>query len=271
MGWMWSSQSPSVPKGSGSNSHSSSADESNTTKPAAAATPSKQPESEYSDPEIAKFMAQLQSEFGSSNNNNKSETRSPSSSSSSSIPPQTTTTTSSSSSSSTESSSSQPSSSSSLFWSSSTTPTAEPSIPAALDPITESLLPTSMSCRQAFDLAYHCNSLGGQWVSVYRSGSARSCSELWDDFWFCMRTRTYSGPQKEEAIRAHYRRKEYLKYHAPGRPSSTDVWQPRDHLLEHDTAFRTPLDVPDIPDEEWRRLEIERRRRVQEELREREA
>ncbi|KAI1471414.1 uncharacterized protein F4812DRAFT_413970 [Daldinia caldariorum] len=258
MGWMWSSQSPSAPKGSGSNSHTP-ADESNNTKPAA--PPSKQAESDYSDPEIAKFMAQLQSEFGTSNN--KPETRSPSSP----TLPQTTSTSTSSSSSSQPSSTS---SSSSLFWSS-PTPTPEPTIPSTLDPITESLLPTSMSCRQAFDQAYYCNSLGGQWVSVYRTGGVRSCSELWDDFWFCMRTRTYSGPQKAEAIRARYRAKEFRKYHAPGRPSSTDVWQPRDRLVEPDTAFRTPLEVPDIDDDEWRRLEIERRRRVQEEMQKREA
>ncbi|KAI0131313.1 hypothetical protein F4814DRAFT_405641 [Daldinia grandis] len=123
-----------------------------------------------------------------------------------------------------------------------------------------------MSCRQAFDAAYHCNSLGGQWVSVYRSGTMRSCSEHWDDFWFCMRARTYSGPQKEEAIRAYYRRKEYLKYHAPGRPSSVDVWEPRDEKVQPDTAFREHLDMPNISDEEWRRLEMERRRQVQEQL-----
>lgn len=128
-----------------------------------------------------------------------------------------------------------------------------------------------MSCRQAFDAAFHCNSLGGQWTSVYRAGSVRSCSEHWDDFWFCMRTRAYSSPQKEEAIRDHYRKKEYAKYFAPGRPSSTDVWEPRTEKVEPGSAFREPLDMPDVSDEEWRRREIERRRRVQEFLKTRES
>ncbi|KAI1479514.1 hypothetical protein F4774DRAFT_127825 [Daldinia eschscholtzii] len=264
MGWMWSSQSPSAPKGSGSNAHS--ADESNNNSNKPAAPPSKQSESDYGDPEIAKFMSQLQAEFGSNINNNKSAASSSSSHpesetrrNPSSILPQT------------ESTTSQSSSSSitSLFWSSPSPP--EPTIPATLDPVTESLLPTSMSCRQAFDAAYHCNSLGGQWVSVYRSGEMRSCSEHWDDFWFCMRTRTYSPQQKEDAIKAHYRRKEFLKYHAPGRPSSTDVWQPREEKIPYDTAFRVPLDMPNVSDEEWRRLEIERRRKVQEQLQSRES
>ncbi|KAI0850218.1 hypothetical protein F5Y00DRAFT_233927 [Daldinia vernicosa] len=265
MGWMWSSQSPSsAPKGS-----NPPTDQSNNNKPAAPSPPPppKQPESDYGDPEIAKFMAQLQAEFGSTSKpaTTQPPPPEPTTKDTSSTPP-------SSSPSSTTPSQPSSSSTSNLFWSSSSpTTTPEPPIPSHLDPITESLLPTSMSCRQAFDAAYYCNSLGGQWISVYRSGTMRSCSEHWDDFWFCMRTRTYSGPQKEEAIRAHYRRKEYLKYHAPGRPSSADVWQPRDDKVQHDTAFRQHLDMPSISDEEWRRLEIERRRRVQEQLQSRES
>lgn len=101
---------------------------------------------------------------------------------------------------------------------------------------------------------------------MYRSGAARSCSEHWEDFWFCMRTRAYSPQQKEDAIKAHYRAKEWAKYHAPGRQSSADVWEPRTERVEPATAFRGRMDMPDVSDEEWRRLEIERRRRVQEEL-----
>ncbi|KAI8961114.1 hypothetical protein F5Y11DRAFT_243430 [Daldinia sp. FL1419] len=251
MGWMWSSQP--APKGT-----DSAADESNNKSPVA--PPPKQPESEYSDPEIAKFMAQLQAEFGSTSK--PSDTQPPPEPESRNTP---TNPSSSSTTATTATTTSQPSS---LFWS---TPAPEPSIPPTLDPISESLLPTTMSCRQAFDAAYHCNSLGGQWVSVYRSGSMRSCSEHWDDFWFCMRTRTYSPQQKEAAIKAYYRRKEYLKYHAPGRPSSQDVWQPREEKVAPDTAFRQPMDMPTISDEEWRRLEIERRRKVQEQLRSQES
>lgn len=98
-----------------------------------------------------------------------------------------------------------------------------------------------MSCRQAFDQAWACNGLGGQWNAVYRYGSMRSCSEQWDDFWFCMRTKSQTGPVKEELVRARYREKEYRKY-GPGKPSSEDVWDSRDRKLEPGEAFSQRLD-----------------------------
>ncbi|KAI0381533.1 hypothetical protein F5Y04DRAFT_254777 [Hypomontagnella monticulosa] len=254
MGWMWSSSS--------SPSKGPNASEQNT--PASAA---KQAESEYSDPEIAKFMAQLQAEFG---GNSKSTSQPTSESETKSTPPPPTPSQSSSSSwtrslwgfsSSKPAPEPTPTPSSILTKSTPSQPTATPE---RLDPISESLLPSTMSCRQAFDNAFHCNSLGGQWTAVYREGTVRSCSEQWEDFWFCMRTRTYPSPQKEEAIRAHYRAKEWAKYHAPGRASSADVWEPRAEKVERDTAFRERMEMPDVSDEEWRRMEIERRRRVQE-------
>ncbi|KAI1825070.1 hypothetical protein F4861DRAFT_212334 [Xylaria intraflava] len=130
-----------------------------------------------------------------------------------------------------------------------------------LDPLSESLLPTTMSCRQHFDQAFHCNSLGGQWTAVYRSGTIRSCSEHWDDFWFCMRTRAYTGEAKETAIRDHHRRRELTRY-GPGMPSSTDVWEPRTERLPADSVFRGRYVPPEVSDEEWRRQEIERRKAI---------
>ncbi|KAI2625466.1 hypothetical protein GGS21DRAFT_530961 [Xylaria nigripes] len=145
---------------------------------------------------------------------------------------------------------------------------------AHLDPVSESLLPTTMSCRQAFDLAFNCNSLGGQWTSIYRTGTMRSCSEHWDDFWFCMRTRAYTGAVKEDAIRDYYRQKELRKYGA-GKPASTDVWEPRRERLPADSVFQDRYVKPQISDEEWRQLDIQRRRAVQqtvmEEMEERRA
>lgn len=124
-----------------------------------------------------------------------------------------------------------------------------------------------MSCRQAFDAAFHCNSLGGQWLSVYREGGVRSCSEKWDDFWFCMRTRAYApGSAKDDAVRDHYRRKELARYHGPGKPSSLDVWEPRTELLPPGSAFAHPYVRPDVGDEEWRRREIEHWRAVRQAL-----
>ena len=64
----------------------------------------------------------------------------------------------------------------------------------------ESLLPTEMSCRQAFDAAFYCQSLGGQFNNLYRYGTIRSCSENWKDFWFCMRTKGYPPEQKEGMV-----------------------------------------------------------------------
>ncbi|KAH8677739.1 hypothetical protein BX600DRAFT_506750 [Xylariales sp. PMI_506] len=134
-----------------------------------------------------------------------------------------------------------------------------------LDPISESLLPTTMSCRQALDVAFYCQSPGGQWNAVYRSGGARSCSEHWDDLWFCMRTRTLTGEPKAEAVRAHYRAKERAKY-GPGHPSSTDVWEAREEKVAPGSVFQEAYESPDLSDEEWRTQEIRRRRAVQEAL-----
>lgn len=134
-----------------------------------------------------------------------------------------------------------------------------------LDDVTESLLPTTMSCRQALDAAFYCQSPGGQWNAVYRGGTVRSCNAHWEDLWFCMRTRAMSGRVKEDAVRDHYRRREFAKY-GPGRPASTDVWEARAEKVPADSAFRVPLEVPDISDEEWWAMEIQRRRDVQQAL-----
>ncbi|KAI1449556.1 hypothetical protein F5Y02DRAFT_215542 [Annulohypoxylon stygium] len=262
MGWMWSSSQP-LSKGPDSNSNSS--------EPPKPSQPTKQAESEYSDPEIAKFMAQLQGELSGSKTKPAEQAKpvepaqpAPPKPSSSSVPDPIA---------SSKSSDWTRSlwSSFKSFSSSTDPPSPSPSqpnpqtwTPTQLDPLTESLLPTSLSCRTAFDAAFHCNSLGGQWLSVYREGSIRSCSEHWDDFWFCMRTRTLASPQKEEMIRDRYRRKEYAKYYAPGRISSTDVWEPRTEKVEPGSAFNEALDMPAVTDEEWRRQEIERRRRIRE-------
>ena len=123
-----------------------------------------------------------------------------------------------------------------------------------------------MSCRQAFDLAWGCQSPVGQFTAVYRYGTARECSELWGDFWFCMRTRTLGRERKALLIREHYRQKEERKY--LGRPSSEDVWRSRDDKVEPGTAFAARLAPPpaDVSDEQQVRSDIERRRRVREEL-----
>ncbi|KAL4786714.1 hypothetical protein BJX76DRAFT_87659 [Aspergillus varians] len=94
--------------------------------------------------------------------------------------------------------------------------------PASIAP--DSLYPDTMSCRSAFDYAFFCQSLGGQFVNVYRYGELRSCSEHWENFWICMKTRTYSDKEKRRLIREHNQKKA-IKYKTG--PSSEDVWEVR--------------------------------------------
>ncbi|KAL2259198.1 hypothetical protein VTK26DRAFT_7202 [Humicola hyalothermophila] len=133
--------------------------------------------------------------------------------------------------------------------------------------MSEHLLPTTMSCRDAFDYAWHCHTPGSQLTAVYRYGSIRPCTELWDDFWFCMRTKSYSPAMRAAAIQAHYRAKEEAKY-GGGRPSSEDVWESREERVPPGTAFRGGFgeEVPVLDDAELQRLDAERRRRIREEL-----
>ncbi|CZR57001.1 related to EMI1 Protein required for transcriptional induction of the early meiotic-specific transcription factor IME1, also required for sporulation [Phialocephala subalpina] len=126
----------------------------------------------------------------------------------------------------------------------------------------DQLLPTTMSCRQAFDEAFYCNSFGGRFNDLYRYGNLRSCSEHWNNFWFCMRVRTYSGPEKEAAVKEHYRRRESIKYSKElGKESSEDVWKSRDKKLEWGEAFNQPFpEEYKGSDEEWRKMDLAARR-----------
>jgi hypothetical protein len=84
-------------------------------------------------------------------------------------------------------------------------------------------LPRHMSCRAAFDSAFYCSSLGGHFNDIYRYGQLRSCSDHWNDFWFCMRTKnSYSGPDvKEKLVMERYAEKEKA---IKEKPNSEDVW-----------------------------------------------
>ncbi|TVY46457.1 Early meiotic induction protein [Lachnellula occidentalis] len=133
------------------------------------------------------------------------------------------------------------------------------STPEALSnaPLSEQLLPTTMSCREAFDSAFYCNSFGGKFQDIYRQGSLQPCSEHWSKFWFCMRTRQWSTPEKEEAIRGYYRKVEAKKYKEG---SSEDLWKSREAKVPVDTAFKLKFEpFPGENDDEWNRLERERR------------
>ncbi|KAM7199618.1 Protein of unknown function (DUF3128) domain containing protein [Rhypophila sp. PSN 637] len=131
--------------------------------------------------------------------------------------------------------------------------------------MSEYSLPTTMSCRDAFDYAWHCHTAGSQINAVYRYGEMRTCSELWDDFWFCMRTKNYSPEGKAEAIKEHYRAKEERKY-GGGKPSSEDIWESREERVDVGTAFKKAFPPPVEDDAAFRKSETERRRMIRREL-----
>ncbi|KAK1774812.1 hypothetical protein QBC45DRAFT_423886 [Copromyces sp. CBS 386.78] len=149
---------------------------------------------------------------------------------------------------------------------------SEPEIPkktraAASLAMSEHCLPTTLSCRDAFDYAWHCQTPGSQFNAVYRYGTMKNCSDLWDDFWFCMRTKSFSPEMKAEAVKDYYRKKEEAKY-GGGQPSSEDVWESRDKRVEWDSEFRQSWEegTEKVSDEEFKRREMERRRLVREQL-----
>jgi hypothetical protein len=125
--------------------------------------------------------------------------------------------------------------------------------------------PSKMSCRQAFDLAWGCQSMRGQLNHVYRYGEPRGrCSEHWDDFWFCMRMRSMSGEAKSEAIREHYREKEERKY--LGKPSSEDVWEERREKVTPGTAFNMRLEASGVDDAAQNELDNRHRKRIRQQM-----
>ncbi|KAL0941055.1 uncharacterized protein CTRU02_203819 [Colletotrichum truncatum] len=234
MGWLWASSSPPKSPAPGQ------ASQAPTTTPPSSTAP-KSTDSDI-DPEIQKFISLFQSESG-----NKPEEPTPEPA---------------------QPSSSAPSKASSSWFSLKSSPNAPSQTnnrkitpPADPNSVSESLLPTEMSCRQAFDMAFHCQSVGGQWNSIYRYGTMRSCSEHWEDFWFCMRIKGYTGKMKEEAIKSHYRQKEHDKY-GDGKPNSEDVWQARTTKVPPGTVFMDKFEEPTLDDEEWQRAEMERRRQI---------
>jgi hypothetical protein len=109
--------------------------------------------------------------------------------------------------------------------------------PEELDPT----LPRSMSCRAAFDSAFYCSSLGGHFNDIYRYGQLRSCSDHWNDFWFCMRTKNSRSGQdiKERMVQDRYREKEMA---LKSGPNSEDVWRKRRPGEEVRGAFSRPAE-----------------------------
>ncbi|KAK3683466.1 hypothetical protein B0T22DRAFT_248087 [Podospora appendiculata] len=160
-----------------------------------------------------------------------------------------------------------------MGWAGLPSPPPAPSTTAASPPskprtpqsaaLSDASLPLHISCRDAFDYAWHCHTPASQFNAIYRYGTMRSCSDLWDDFWFCMRVKSYPPDLKAEAIKEHYRAKEVSKYYAaPNQPSSEDVWESRDDKVAPGTAFRASFDGPIENDAEFQRKDAERRRAI---------
>lgn len=75
-----------------------------------------------------------------------------------------------------------------------------------------------------YSLTLSLSNLGvrNQFTSLYRYGTARECAAKWEDFKFCLSTRSLSEERKEEEwIR---RRAEHWAERRVG-PSSEDIWE----------------------------------------------
>ena len=123
--------------------------------------------------------------------------------------------------------------------------------PALINPT--DVHPTTVSCRAAFDAAFYCASLGGQFTSLYRYGQLRQCSQEWSDFWWCMRTNRSFMSDEERAKKVLERgvRREREKYGGEGRGSSEDVWERRGRKVQG--AFNGDLDTLERQEWEWQR------------------
>lgn len=95
----------------------------------------------------------------------------------------------------------------------------------SLDISPDVMYPRTMSCRQQFDQAFYCQSLGGKFNDIYRYGKLNSCSEQWGAFWFCMRIRTLPEEQKAKEIKQFYKERDERRKKEWG--SSEDVWEVR--------------------------------------------
>lgn len=126
---------------------------------------------------------------------------------------------------------SEPSDATHLPFNASNSPSAPPSLINHSSIHPDNLYPTTMSCRAAFDSAFYCQSLGGQFLNVYRYGTIRQCSDQWSNFWFCMRTNRgmIGEEERKKRIRMHYMGRAG-KYRSG--PSSEDVWSVREERVE---------------------------------------
>ena len=98
--------------------------------------------------------------------------------------------------------------------------------------VDKSIVPLSetMSCQIAFDQATRCAGIAGRFRYNYRYGGVQSCSPLWSDFWFCMRSRSMPDDIKRANIKDRYKQKEVVFLSGP---NCEDVWEERDTPVEN--------------------------------------
>jgi len=111
------------------------------------------------------------------------------------------------------------------------------------------IYPRTMNCRQAFDQAFYCQSLGGKFNDIYRFGHLKDCNEQWGAFWFCMRHRTLSAKDREPQIRDYYEERDERRRREFG--SSEDVWEIREKPVER--AFWKD---PDADEDDGRGVQV---------------
>lgn len=111
---------------------------------------------------------------------------------------------------------------------------------APVDISPDALYPRQMSCRQAFDQAFYCQSLGGKFNDIYRYGELRSCSDNWNAFWFCMRIKTLPDREREERIKEFYKARDEQNKAEKG--SSEKIWDLRTEPVKK-AFWRDPDEV----------------------------
>ncbi|KAG0173350.1 hypothetical protein DFQ30_008223 [Apophysomyces sp. BC1015] len=81
------------------------------------------------------------------------------------------------------------------------------------------------SASQTFDSVWQCYTLGAQAMHYYRYGEKKDCSIRWEDFKFCLTTKTKSNEVADKMLRQREQEKEKTKKR---QRNSEEVWEARD-------------------------------------------
>ncbi|KAG2220567.1 hypothetical protein INT45_008748 [Circinella minor] len=81
------------------------------------------------------------------------------------------------------------------------------------------------SISQTFDNVFQCYTLGAQAIHYYRYGEKKDCSSYYEDFKFCLSTKTKSNQVGDSMIKKRELEKQVQKKQLR---SSEEVWEARD-------------------------------------------